>query len=192
MKNQYDLLEEALSSLREEHQSIQAPGSIRMRLAQAMRQSAGAPRPLRWQWLWAPAFALLLALCAGLYMHSKHRSEPRQQAIVHETPLATRESDGHTALAVQAEQEVPVHPHRPARRLVTAPAVKESDGRFLALPSSEGLPPPSMTTLVRIRIRRDDLQQYGLELSPTNTPEIILAEFVVGQDGLSRAVRFVH
>jgi len=189
MKNRNRLLEEALSSLREEHQSIQAPDSVRMRLTQAMQQSAGAPRPLRWQWLWTPAFALLLTLgVAGLYVHSKHRPEPRQQAIVHETPLATRESDGHTALAVKAEQEAPAHPHRPAKRLVTAPAVRS----FLALPSSEGLPPPSMTTLVRMRIRRDDLQQYGLELSPTNTPEIILAEFVVGQDGLSRAVRFVH
>jgi len=63
---------------------------------------------------------------------------------------------------------------------------------FITLPSSEGLPAPSMATLVRTQIRREELRQYGFDVSPTVASEIVLAEFVVGQDGLSRSVRLVH
>jgi hypothetical protein len=63
---------------------------------------------------------------------------------------------------------------------------------FIKLPSSEGLPAPSMATLVRMQIRRDELRQYGFDVSPAVASQMVLAEFVVGQDGLSRAVRFVR
>ncbi|NUQ27355.1 MAG: hypothetical protein HOQ35_02385 [Acidobacteriaceae bacterium] len=74
---------------------------------------------------------------------------------------------------------------------MTAPTVIDMDP-FITLPSSEGLPPPSMATLVRIQIRRDELRQYGFDVSPAVASQMVLAEFVVGQDGLSRAVRFVR
>ena len=43
-----------------------------------------------------------------------------------------------------------------------------------------------------MRIRRDDLREFGMDVPPTAAPETVLAEFVVGEDGLSRAVRLVR
>jgi hypothetical protein len=43
-----------------------------------------------------------------------------------------------------------------------------------------------------MRIERDCLRQYGLDVPPTLAPETILAEFLVGEDGLPRAVRIVR
>ena len=80
---------------------------------------------------------------------------------------------------------------RTVKRATTAPVVNVMNP-FITLPSSEGLPAPSMATLVRMQIRRDELRQYGFDVSPAVASEMVLAEFVVGQDGLSRAVRFVR
>jgi hypothetical protein len=59
------------------------------------------------------------------------------------------------------------------------------------LPSSEGLPASSAASLVRLRIQKASLRQYGLDVPATATSETILAEFVVGEDGLPRAIRLI-
>jgi hypothetical protein len=60
------------------------------------------------------------------------------------------------------------------------------------LPVSEGLPPAAELSVVRIRLRGSDLQQYGLETPADAVAQTMLAEFVVGEDGLPRAIRIVQ
>jgi len=62
---------------------------------------------------------------------------------------------------------------------------------FLPLPASEGLPPTSAVSLVRMRIATGALQQYGLDVPEGAASETLLAEFVVGEDGLPRAIRII-
>jgi hypothetical protein len=63
---------------------------------------------------------------------------------------------------------------------------------FVALPVSEGLPPAAELSVVRIKLRGSDLQQYGLEAPADAVARTMLAEFVVGEDGLPRAIRIVR
>jgi hypothetical protein len=85
----------------------------------------------------------------------------------------------------------PRHTHRPKR-----PANTESqpplESQFVALPASEGLPPATAVSLVRMRIQQSALQQYGLEVLADSSNETLLAEFMVGEDGLPRAVRILQ
>jgi hypothetical protein len=46
--------------------------------------------------------------------------------------------------------------------------------------------------VVRIKLRGSDLQQYGLEAPADAAARAMLAEFVVGEDGLPRAIRIVR
>ena len=63
---------------------------------------------------------------------------------------------------------------------------------FVALPASEGLPPAAELSVVRMQLRGSELQQYGLQAPADGAAQTMLAEFVVGEDGLPRAIRIVR
>jgi hypothetical protein len=63
---------------------------------------------------------------------------------------------------------------------------------FVVLPASFALPPPSATTIVRLELRKSDLRQYGFDVPPPVESELVSADFVVGEDGLARAVRLIQ
>jgi hypothetical protein len=74
-------------------------------------------------------------------------------------------------------------------RLLPAPA-GEHLTEFVALPGSEMLPPPLETSVLRLRLRKGELRRYGFEIPPPMAGEFIRADFVIGDDGLARAIRF--
>jgi len=57
---------------------------------------------------------------------------------------------------------------------------------------SEGLPPAAELSVIRVTLKGSDLQQYGLEAPADAIAQNMLAEFVVGEDGLPRAIRIVQ
>jgi hypothetical protein len=63
---------------------------------------------------------------------------------------------------------------------------------FIALPGSETLPAPLETSILRVRVPKGELRQYGFDVPPPDTGEMVGADFVVGDDGLARAVRLVR
>jgi hypothetical protein len=74
----------------------------------------------------------------------------------------------------------------------TKQATANSLDEFVPLPASEGLPPAAELSVVRIKLRGSDLQQYGLDAPPDAVARTMLAEFAVGEDGLPRAIRIVR
>lgn len=193
MTNRNDFLEEALLSIRQEHKSIEAPADIKERLVEMAELNARTSQPVRRSLrLAASLVAALAAVCAvgAFYLYWAGRSVPRQHTDV-AVVTAPR-----TVPAVSVDASpLGLRPATSSDRRAGAkslPVASANNSGFFVLPSSEGLPAPSMTALVRVRIRRDDLRQYGLDVSPTNGSEMVVAEFVVGQDGLSRAVRFIR
>jgi hypothetical protein len=62
---------------------------------------------------------------------------------------------------------------------------------FLALPSGAVLPPSANTTFVCIRLHKEDLRQFGVDIPEIDGKQIVRAEFALGDDGLARAVRLV-
>jgi hypothetical protein len=63
---------------------------------------------------------------------------------------------------------------------------------FLVIPGREGLPTPSEASIVRVQLTKGDLQWYGFQVPPSSAAEMVRADFLVGQDGLARAIRLVQ
>ena len=63
---------------------------------------------------------------------------------------------------------------------------------FVDLPAGAALPAATMTTILRVEMRKEDLRQYGLTVPAAVGAELVRADLMVGEDGLARAVRFVQ
>jgi hypothetical protein len=60
------------------------------------------------------------------------------------------------------------------------------------VPGSETLPTPVETSILRVQLQKGDLRQYGFDVPAPMDSEFVRADFVVGDDGLARAVRLVR
>jgi hypothetical protein len=193
MNHSHDL-NDILETLRQEHRSIEAPSSIELHLVDQTRR-VRARRPAFRTWIWVGGLGIATAAASVLMIASRHSNHPVAAPapvartgvpVVSNTPqVATTPSEA-TPNAVDHPATVA---HRRNKR------AKDDDiasQLFFALPSSEGLPSPSEASVVRMQIHTDTLRQYGLELPPTAAPRTIVAEFIVGEDGLPRSIRILR
>ena len=67
----------------------------------------------------------------------------------------------------------------------------EQLSEFIPVPGSEALPEPVDRVIIRVQMAKEDLRSYGFEIPAPVGKELVRAEFIVGEDGLARAVRFV-
>lgn len=196
-------LDEVLDELGREHRAIDAPDSLQRVLyaAAESRKSAIAKPRLPFPLVWA-AVAILLAVVtvAGAIWRSLQTHQPQPQQAhslptpkvspvpLHASPVTARPSVEPKAEPVRKAVKalVPLRPSSPS----DAPTSSSLDA-FVPLPASEGLPTAAALSIVRIRLRGSDLQQYGLQ-TPADAAQTMLAEFAVGEDGLPRAIRIVR
>jgi hypothetical protein len=193
-------LDEILAEIGREHRAIDAPQTLEAALhAEAGRRKdlIGA-RKLRLRWTSAAAVISLAAIATSgaiwqlrnAHRHQDHhlRSVSAPQAMP-EQPLAARNKAAATASAParRAGTDRP-RSHEASTNRATGNSLDE----FVPLPVSEGLPPAAELSVVRIKLRGSDLRQYGLEAPADAVAQTMLAEFVVGEDGLPRAIRIVR
>jgi hypothetical protein len=182
-------LDQALKALRQEHRSIAPPPSLE---ASILQQAPHNNTVRNWSLALATAAALAIAITL-LY--------PRPSRPAIETHITTAPPP-HTALAPSAPNITPAVTSTalPTRRLAgsrplsTAPRHNSpalDAGAFIPLPNGVGLPEPTQAMIIRTRIDTSSLRSYGLTPPPPGAPQTILAEFLVGEDGLPRAVRLV-
>jgi hypothetical protein len=202
-------LDGILAEIGREHRAIAAPDRIEAALCAAARRQEGAGvREMRLSWAWA--FVLLLAVLAGSgavwQLRRSHGTQDRaggpervQAVPVRPEPASAAASHdaGGQARARRDARPVSgpeVRANLGARRRVAARRVAAGDSlqEFVLLPVSEGLPPPSELSVVRTQMLGSDLRQYGLEAPADAAGRPLLAEFVIGDDGLPRAIRIVH
>ena len=195
-------LDSILHQLRDEHRSIEAPASVEGDLVRQIQQA----HPYNTGWFrchaWGLSFALLaLAVVAGwLVVHA--RVPPAQPVEeVQTTALPTAQAN------VRQTARSPHTSRRPSaqtsrrRTALLAQRHQQPDSsvdpntfttRFVRLPTSEGLPESVQPSFVRMRILTSSLPQYGIDVPPFAPPQFVLAEFVVGEDGLPRAIRLIR
>jgi len=203
-------LDEVLEELGREHRAIGAPHSLQRVLyaaAESRKSALGKPR-MQLPWAWAAA-AILLALVSitGIILYSLHTHQNQtQQAQTQQAHSLPAPQVSHESSPVNARQSADPKP-QPARKTVKtraplppssphssppeAPSSNSLDA-FVPLPVSEGLPTAAELSIVRIRLRGSDLQQYGLQTPADAQAQTMLAEFAVGEDGLPRAIRIVR
>jgi hypothetical protein len=197
-------LDEVLEELRREHQAIGAPDSLQRVLyaaAETRKAAIGKPR-MQFPWAWAAAAILLaVAAVAGVIWRSLQTHQPQTQQAhslpaprVSPEPLHSSPVTAHQSVESKAEQVRDAVKARAPLHHSSAPEAQTSSSLdvFVPLPASEGLPTAAELSIVRIRLRESDLQQYGLQTPADAQAKTMLAEFAVGEDGLPRAIRIVR
>ena len=195
-------LNEVLDELGREHRAVTAPDSLERVLCAAVdsRKAAVEKSGMRFAWAWAAVAILLAVVAAAGVIWQTQKTHQAQQARSIPAPRVSPEqlppSPGRKRLSVQPKSALVravVKPRVPLRAPSSsrAPASSSLD-EFVPLPVSEGLPTAAALSIVRMRLRGSDLQQYGLEAPADALAHTMLAEFAVGEDGLPRAIRIVR
>ena len=195
-------LDDIIDEFRREHRAVEAPKQLEALLrGQAARKADQAQIPLlREVWAWGLSFVLLASVLCAVAVWEMRRSHEPVNSQTGSTPSTTpslHSSPETAALATptpkqRVEQSSLQHPRPNAMRSPEQNSLEVSMDDFVALPASEGLPPASAISLVRMQIQQNALQQYGLEVPAETEPRTLLAEFAVGEDGLPRAIRIVR
>ena len=196
-------LDEILSEIGREHRSAGAPAKLESRLFAAAenRKKPPAIRRLGFTWNWAAVAVLIVAVAtAGTIWQVRKRPQPNQEMPSEPVPQVR----GETALPsrsvpekkrVAAKSTLAIRPgidHAGRRDSSEKQPSWNSLDEFVPLPVSEGLAPAEDLSVVRIKLKGSDLQQYGLQAPADAAAQTMLAEFVVGEDGLPRAIRIVR
>lgn len=189
-----DVLDPVMETLRREHKAVTAPGYLssllmaETRRAAPPRRSGQDRRRFGMAWAWGASLLVLAGVVWGLAARERHRTEISLPKAVRSGPhSAVPDSTVPPSLAATTEATKPERTVRP----IPNEEPERSLDDFLPLPASEGLPPTSAVSLVRMRIATGALQQYGLDVPEGAASETLLAEFVVGEDGLPRAIRII-
>jgi hypothetical protein len=202
-------LDEILAEIGREHRAIGAPDRLEpvLRAAAASRKDAVGTAGLRFTWTLAAAVILLAAVATtGVIWQTRRSRHPQNQQVQSATAPRVRPEPTLPSAPVIARQSVQSQSVQskpaPVRRAGTERAgLRDSSPKqatwnsldeFVPLPVSEGLPPAAELSVIRIKLRGSDLQQYGLEAPADAVAQAMMAEFVVGEDGLPRAIRIVR
>jgi hypothetical protein len=207
-------MDEILGEIGREHRGTNAPPRIEaaLRAETTRRQSRSGLRTLSPAWGWAFALLLLAAIASSATVWELHRihgsSQDRQPQSAQTGPAHSSPVPAPPVVADFVPPPTPVNRKNGVHTLPThaqnaavdraAPhasqsrSVGDSLQEFVPLPVSEGLPPAAQLSVVRVKLRGTDLQQYGLQPPADAVAENLLAEFVVGEDGLPRAIRIVQ
>ncbi len=184
-------LTEWLAGYRDAMDGLATPERVEAVLrSQARRQRRIPVAP----WLLAAGAAAVLVL--GVWIGRNRPSEvagahvapPR---MISPSPLELPDSPAlevETALQPARRLTLP----RATRRPAPVPMMPEGPvAVFVMLPGSELMPPSQGMQVLRVRIPRTRLQALGLPVSIDHLEERVLADVVVGDDGVARAVRLV-
>jgi len=98
---------------------------------------------------------------------------------------------------IAPQQPVAVATRAPRRRVIRKPQAPpqtspEVGTDFIPIPYAPDFRAEDPAAIVRVKLPRYSLQTVGLPFNPERANERIDADVLMGQDGIARAIRFVH
>ncbi len=157
-----------------------------------------APAPSRVQPATAQAAGNAPAANAQPSLRLGRDRPSRRLGLLNLTPRAAahrepRRTPGHRPAQPAARAGARLPSPAPASATIEpAEAAAELATDFVALPYATQLRPDEMAKIVRVRVPRSALVRYGLPVSGERIGEPVNADFVLGEDGMARAVRLVQ
>jgi hypothetical protein len=166
----------------------QAPPELGRKLENAFVRHHAHRRRRRAAWLVSLATCAVLAVVLLL---ARRSPAPSQTATI--LPPAQAQSAPATATAPPAQavaQSKPTSKLRARRRVAGARVAATAD--FVALPSFDSALPISQSQIVRVEMPASDLQLVGFPVDGDLMQRRIVADVLVGHDGVPLAVRLVR
>jgi hypothetical protein len=174
-------------------ESGSAPDRVRERLLGEVRSRRPSAAFLWWPWA---AAALAAAVFLGFILApGKKGARILQDPHAGKgDPIATKTTGGRdqqpSTVVSRLPGKRPVAPMALAKKRPLSPAPKLTP--FVALPGSEMMMPVEDARVVRVEVERGMLRELGFLGVEARDRSIVQADFILGQDGLARAVRFVR
>ncbi|MGA2481578.1 MAG: hypothetical protein ABSF92_00500 [Candidatus Acidiferrales bacterium] len=186
LKEAVDTLEASLASLAMEDAEAGAPEAVEAALREAFRASRPRIRQAHRMraWAWGVATAAVLAL-AAVGWHEWRVSQktnpgtPVPQTVTSSAPPVSGQSNGQETAAQTGGMGSP--------ESLSSAVVDESG--FVSLPYSAPLGGDEEADIVRVRMARGALAAFGLPVNAERADDLISVDFLVGDDGMPRAVR---
>jgi hypothetical protein len=135
------------------------------------------------RWAYAAAAALAVAACAAWFFVKADRPSPPPRQLAVSTPAETK-------LAPPANLAPTPRHRQPARR--PPDEVDAEVASFIALPFSDDALPLGDATVVRVEVPIEELRLTGLTVDGAHAGALLLADVLMGIDGLPRGIRFVQ
>ena len=213
MNNDEEMLTRGLQSLAAEMESLEAPETVEARLREAFRaQRKVVPMPRRESraryWLVAVAAMLLIAISVVVFRWNSGRVDGPRQAVKQAEPqnkpeINKQPSSEQFANNVENETSDPLPQRRKPRRFQPTsyrPATAQVANHVSNEIATDFIPLSYMNPanlqdggqIVRVRLPRSALAQFGLPVNMDRYNEKVKADVLVGVDGLAHAIRFVQ
>jgi len=171
-----------------ESAEVAAPPRVEAGLLAEFRAHAGLaahrrPETRRFPLLaWMSAAAAVVALVA--LVARDHRPAPVQRSV----PSSSRAAG---ALVAQAEAEEPVQAAM-ERTAAAEDETGEAIEDFIPLPYATSVTPTDDLNVVRMQVQRSAVLALGLSAGADEDSESVLADVLLGPDGMARAIRLVE
>jgi hypothetical protein len=151
----------------------------------------------RWRWMSVAAGVVLAAAMTFVPVPKRDRTlplpAPQPSAPAPRPAAPAPVSRGTTQVSAPPAKVAPAPPARraPASQATTrrtGPSSAGLDG-FVVLPGAFALPDFESGRIVRVEVPLAGLPAYGIDLVPDALPSAVQADFLIGQDGVPRAIR---
>jgi hypothetical protein len=180
-----------LSPLRDERTNAEPDWRAmeeRLRAACAVTSAAPATRyRVAGRWM-AAAAGVVIAVAITFYTVPSRNVRPQPTAQP-PAPAAPITQPGPDRIEVAP---TPSSPPAPRPRALGRPARAPAEARlneFVPLPGAFALPDFESGRIVRMEVPVAGLPAFGIDLVPDAAPTAVEADFLIGQDGLPRAIR---
>jgi hypothetical protein len=190
-----DRVQERLRELRESMSQMEAPEAIEAAVLAVFREHA-RPRPasrVRPVWRWAMAACVAALALLGAWRITQ--VEPTRVAIADPPrPLAPKAPAIDSSRPNRQDRKGGIVHARVRPAPQRAPQRNEPDPdatAFVALPFAPPVAPSEDQQVVRVRLPRGAMRQFGVMVREDRVREPVQADFLLGQDGIARAVRLV-
>jgi hypothetical protein len=184
-------LDESLRALRESAANEEAPVALESALLREFRRHHSNKGRQR---VW---IGVGIGVAASLFIALVWNRETRPVAVKMPPPIPILTREPKSAPAPLLAPQVIVAARasrrrvsRKVRAVPQAPPVVGTD--FIPLPYAPELRGEDSAAIVRVKLPRYSLQTVGLPFNPERANERIDADVLMGQDGIARAIRFVH
>jgi hypothetical protein len=184
---------ESLAELRAAMSSMEAPAEVKWAVLSEYHSTVQRRRKLRVALAsWGAIAACLVLMAAGLYwrLTENERISKPQETVV-KPPPPPSVPDTLKEVATVPRQAV----KRPVRRVRRRPSEAIEPVRtavdFVALPAAPPIDAAEGGSILRVDLPRSAMRSFGIAVDEIDSPGRVMADVMVGSDGVARAVRFV-